>query len=147
MTVEELHRLIVRRWGEARAAVGIPDEVDMVWEIGPYPHFRTSRGYAVAISNGDDTYRLRLARKILDAPRHRVEGLLRHELGHMVDYVVPRKHLDAWGRSHSVPLAATDERRADDIARAVWGEPIRYDDDLVQSIRHGVSPRPEHLGL
>jgi hypothetical protein len=146
MTVEELHRLIVRRWGEARAAVGIP-EVDMVWEIGPYPHFRTARGYAVAISNGDDTYRLRLAHKTLDAPRHRVEGLLRHELGHMVDYVVPRKRLDAWGRSRGVPLAATDERRADDIARAVWGEPIRYDDDLVQSTRHGVSPRPKHLGL
>jgi hypothetical protein len=44
-------------------------------------------------------------------------------------------------------LAKTTERRADDIAEAVWGTALKYDHDLVQNTTTGVTPRPRHLGL
>ena len=37
------------------------------------------------------------------------------------------------------------ELRADVIAEAVWGEPIKYDTKNIQCIGRGKSPRPRHL--
>lgn len=140
-------RLVMRRWLEACAATGLnPSAIALPWDIGPYEHFRKRRGYAVAIDDGKGSYHMRFAAKTLKAPRHRQDGLVRHELGHVVDYLVPRKRLDAWAKARGVTLARTDERRADDIARAVWGVPLRYDTDDVQSTRFGVTPRPIRLG-
>ena len=148
MDLDRFSALVSRRWNEACSEVGIcPKSIPFEVELGPYPHFETPRGYAVAFNNGDGTYKIRFAHKTLDAPQDRVDGLLRHEIGHVLDYIVPAKQLDRWGRSRGVPLASTPERRADDIARAVWGDPIRYDVELVQSTRRGTFPRPKHLGL
>jgi hypothetical protein len=72
-----------------------------------------------------------LSPKALKAPRHRVEGILRHEFGH----VLLMKHGDF---DHS-------ERDADITAEACFGGKILYDSDGVQSTKFGVSPRPEHL--
>ena len=98
------------------------------------------------MDDGNGQYHMRFARKTLDAARHRQDGLIRHELGHVVDYLVPKKRLDAWAKARGFCLASTDERRADDIARAVWGIPLRYDADDVQSVSKGVTRRPTHLG-
>lgn len=149
MTVAEFQRLFQRRWLDVCDAFGIDAErVPLYVDFGPYPHFKKKRGYAVAISNGDGTYHLRFAPKTLKAASHRVDGLIRHELGHLADYLVPKDDLDALCVEHyGVKLPRTDERRADTIALAVWGVPLRYDADLVQSTHHGVTPRPAHLGL
>jgi hypothetical protein len=149
MTVETFQRLFRRRWQDVCDAFGIDAaRVPLYVDFGPYPHFKKKRGYAVAISNGDGTYHIRFAPKTLQAPEHRADGLMRHELGHLVDYLVPKDDLNRiCAEYYGVQLPKTAERRADTIALAVWGEPLRYDADLVQSTRHGVTPRPRHLGL
>jgi len=141
----ELLRL---RWEETCQALGIDcDAIDITWDMGPYPHFLTKRGYAVAVSQGDGTYHIRFAEKTLECKVHRADGLIRHEIGHIVDFFVDKNELNAWAAERGVQLPSTDERRADAIALAIWGEPIKYDKDLVQSTRVGVAHRPEHLGL
>jgi hypothetical protein len=53
-----------------------------------------------------------------------------HELGHAAD------------PDTSKPYA---ERRADAMANAALGKPVRYDDADVQNLHHGVTPRPARL--
>jgi hypothetical protein len=140
--------LLHRRWDEACASLGMnAHEIQITWDIGPYPHFQKKRGYAVAVAHANGTYHLRFAEKTLRVPVHRADGLIRHEIGHVVDFLFSEPELDAWAFKQGVTLPSTPERRADAIAAAIWGEPIRYDDDLVQSTRIGIAPRPEHLGL
>ncbi len=144
----EFGSLLTLRWQEACAAVGIDiRSIDITWDMGPYPHFLSNRGYAVAVSQGDGTYHLRFAPKTLQCKIHRADGLIRHEIGHIIDFFVPARKLDEWATRRGIMLPGTDERRADAIALAIWGEPIKYDDELVQSTRVGVHPRPSHLGL
>jgi hypothetical protein len=69
-------------------------------------------------------------RRALRGPVGRFEGLLAHELGHAADPDTDR------------PYA---ERRADALAKAALGAPIRYDDEDVQNLDHGVTPRPARL--
>lgn len=146
MTFDEL---VARRWEETADSVGFdPVKVDLVWGVGGgYPHFKTTRGFGVTFWDGQPPCRLLFARKLLDAPLHRQDGIVRHELGHVVDMVFDRPKVDRWAEGKGITLAQTDERRADDIALSIWGEPIRYDRDLVQSTRYGEYPRPKHLGL
>lgn len=141
-------QLLSRRWGEAHTALGLPPgTLGLSWDIGPYPHFKTKRGYAVCFHKGPQSCHLRFAEKTLRAPVHRADGLARHEMGHAIDFCCDADALDAWGLSRGVKIPRTPERRADAIAEAVWGDPIRYDSDLVQSTKNGVYPRPRHLGL
>lgn len=140
--------LLRRRWIEACAAVEVdPSIIAITWDIGDYPHFHQPRGYAVAMANGNGTYHLRFADKILKAPVHRADGLIRHEIGHILDFLFVPESLDQWAVGRRVRLPHTAERRADAIAEAVWRQPILYDRDTVQSTHEGKSPRPEHLGL
>ena len=39
-----------------------------------------------------------------------------------------------------------NERRADALAETLWGTPIRYDCATLQSLKHGITPRPLYLG-
>lgn len=74
-----------------------------------------------------------VAPKMFKADADRVEGVLRHEFGHAL--------LFFWGhQTHG-------EREADAIAEQVFGLPIYYDRETVQTIRGGTRPRPAHLGL
>jgi hypothetical protein len=141
--------LVLKRWKETARAVGFDaTAVDLGWRVSDdYPHFRTPRGFGVTFWEGQPPCKLMFSTKILSSPFHRADGVLRHELGHVVDMVFPKHSMDEWAVKKGVVLATTDERRADDIALAIWGEPIRYDDDLIQSTRYGVTPRPRHLGL
>lgn len=146
--MQQLDDLLTRRWTEAQARVGLaPGAVPLTWDIGPYEHFQSPRGYAVTFNWGKPHCHLRFSEKMLSAPLHRMDGIVRHELGHVLDITVPKAQLDRWARSRGVRLPSTDERRADSIAEAVWRSPIRYDEDLVQSTTTGVAPRPAHLGL
>tara|TARA_R100000005_G_C4933611_1_gene161390 strand:+ start:287 stop:712 length:426 start_codon:yes stop_codon:yes gene_type:complete len=81
--------------------------------------------------------------RVIREPAHRQRGLFRHELGHYVHHFYGRDHLQG-----QIPekLAESDEVLADQIAGFIYGEPILYDDETVQSIRHGEPKRPDHLG-
>lgn len=76
-----------------------------------------------------DTFRVVFLRRVLDQPEATVRGLIRHELGHAAD----------------TSNAAGSERRADALALAATGQPVRYDAQGVQNARHGQTRRPDWL--
>lgn len=95
---------------------------------------------AYAYCTIDRPVRVGVAPKLATAMRNRIDGVLRHEIGHAIDalYSAPESKLGG------VSLPGTPELRADAIAGAVWGSPIRYDADAVQTIGVG-GPRPAWL--
>lgn len=146
-----LDGLVATRWEEANQAVGpLLFGVRLTSAVGDnYPHFKKPRGHAVTFLRNPRVCHLLFSTKMLRAPLHRVDGVVRHELGHVVDMTVPQPQLDRWAltRDTLLPPPEQVERRADAIAEAIWREAILYDKDLVQSTRVGVCPRPAHLGL
>jgi len=141
--------LVNRRWFEAQQRIGLrPGALQLTWEItDDYPHFKKARGYAVCFHVDDNTCHLKFSTKMLRASPHRADAIVRHELGHVLDFLVPSTELDRWAWQQGVQLPHTAERRADALALAIWFEPIRYDRELVQSTRQGQDVRPAHLGL
>ena len=90
-----------------------------------------------------NTKEIGLSPRIVKEPAHRQRGVFRHEVGHLIH--------DCYGRETvkekiGVSLSKSDEILADQIAAYVYGEPILYDDDEVQSISRGDPERPAHLG-
>ena len=61
----------------------------------------------------------------------RVQGVLRHEFGHAVLW-----HMGKMNHS---------EREADTMGEDLFGEPIYYDAETVQTLAGGTRPRPHHL--
>lgn len=119
----------------------------LTWSFGSHPHFLTERGFAVTYDHGDRCHVL-LAPKLREQTVERIEGIIRHELGHVFDFMFDADTLDVWARQRAGKvLSRTAERRADDIAAAIWGWGISYDDDQVQTLGIGQWPRPEALGL
>ena len=146
--MEPFAQLLSLRWGEAQQRLGIPGRIRLSWEVTPdYEHFHTPRGFGVTFYNGEPACHLAFAPKLLSSPVTRQDGIIRHELGHVLDLCVRKRDLNAWAEAQGVFLPRTPERRADAIAEAIWGEPILYDRDLVQSTTRGRAPRPAHLGL
>lgn len=112
-------------------------------EMGGSSHFDKERGYATTLVMGGDRFHLRFAERFLSASLERQEGVVRHEVGHIIDFSVP-----PWWLEQTIPhLPTTPERRADRIAAWVWGGVIGYDTEDVQTILGGTAPRPERLGL
>jgi hypothetical protein len=144
-------RLADLRQRQAEAALG--RSLSLTWDIGPYAHFRTKRGFGVTFHSHRNpnwgTCHIRLAEKLVASPQHRQDGIIQHELGHVIDLQCPPGALDAWASARGVqlPPQKQGEIRADAIAHAIWGKPLRYDTDTVQSTRHGSPFRPPHLGL
>ena len=83
-----------------------------------------------------------VAPKVLRMNTGRQEGLLRHELGHAIEFYLEGD------LPHFMPgLPPGVERRADAIAERMYGSPIYYDRDLIQTTSGGTRPRPTHLWL
>jgi len=141
--------LVAGRWLEACKAVGAdPAQIDFSWGYGDdYDHFKKKRGFAVCFMHDGGRIRLLFSTKIFDAPRHRQDALVRHEIAHAIDFLTEEDWLDEWAACRLINLPSTPERRADALAEAIWREPIKYDKDLVQSTMFGTFPRPEKLGL
>ena len=138
MNKHTLAELLAQRWAEAVAAFPPLKTLQTGWVFGESLHFTSPRGYAVSVFDGPVCY-LKFALKILDAPLHRVDAIVRHEIGHLVDFS---------GLIELPPsLPTTPERRADSIAELIWGQTIKYDAEFVQTLEEGTNPRPEHLGL
>lgn len=122
----EVFRRLVR---DARRAGVLAGPVKL--RVGHPEDYPTARSFAYCESA---PLRISVAPRLEAAPDDRIEGVLRHELGHAILFVAG--YLDA--PEHT-------ERRADEVARRVFGRAIRYDADDVQSTRYGRSPRPAHL--
>lgn len=74
----------------------------------------------------------------------RIQGVLRHELGHAIHALVGRRGIRS--RIGGLRLPKSDERLADDLGFYVWGQRINYEPPLyIQTIGPGVHPRPAAL--
>jgi hypothetical protein len=146
---EEIQHLLSVRWLEAQREIGalLPPDVLLSLEIGDSEHFRTSRGYATTKVLSQSRFHITFSDKALHCPPDRLDALIRHELGHVLDFSVPGRGADRWAQARGVTLPATVERRADSLALAVWRQFIRYDAEDVQSLSSGTFLRPERLGL
>lgn len=83
------------------------------------------------------------AEKTERLPRPYIDGLMRHEFGHAIEFRYGRKDLEKrWGK-----LPNSIERRADKIAEHVFGDRIEYGDLDIQCIAcGGKQVRPGRLG-
>ena len=102
---------------------------------------RTGRAFAYC-DYGAETYIACSPRLALE-PVTRVRGIIRHEFGHAIDSLYSRSTIEQ--RIGPVHGAGWAELMADDIAAGIWGVPMRYDADHVQTTGPGTSPRPRHL--
>lgn len=137
MTEVDLGHLLVTRWNEACEKIPDLNQVSPTYAFGTSKHFESDRGFATTIFNGS-WFHVNLSSKLLQQDLSRIDAILRHEIGHIVDLA-----------QIELPpgLPPTLERRADSIAELIWGQTILYDTDHVQSLVSGISPRPEFLGL
>ena len=127
----------------------------LAFGIGPGHLYPKERNYAFymepqfAPELGADgkTGLILVAPRMLEATKDRAEAILRHEFGHAMD-LQATKVPQVCGHLSVDPLCFRrgGERRADALAESLWGTPIRYDDCTVQSLKHGVTPRPLFLG-
>lgn len=87
--------------------------------------------------------RVAFAAKTEDLPVANIRGLMAHEFGHALDY----RYGDKLGKMLGQRLPKGVERRADSIAKAVFGRTIKYDDRDIQCVAcEGKSVRPRRLG-
>ena len=101
-------------------------------ELGEAREFPKRRNMAYCVKDVDDVLCIVVAPKLARCPdRNRIEGVLRHEFGHAALFYLDR---DRHG-----------ERDADAMGERIFGAPIFYDDDTVQTLAPGTRPRPAHL--
>lgn len=87
--------------------------------------------------------RVAFAAKTEDMPVANIRGLMAHEFGHALDY----RYGDKLGKMLGQRLPVGVERRADAIAKAVFGRTIKYDGRDIQCVAcQGKSVRPRRLG-
>lgn len=98
--------------------------------IGDPAEFSAPRSFAYCAERPGAAPEIVFAPKIAGQPQQRVTALMAHELAHAI--------LLARGIDHS-------ERDCDAVARAVFGVPIRYDTDDVQTTGPGRRRRPRYL--
>jgi hypothetical protein len=139
--------LVIERVQEACAVFGGELRLQLTMQMGGSPHFDSPRGYATTTVYGDGRFHLKFAERFLEAELVVQDAIVRHEIGHIVDFSVEQAQLNAWAASRGAELAPTRELRADGIAAAIWGDKIHYNESDVQTLSFGVSPRPGRLGL
>jgi hypothetical protein len=146
-TPEEVQQLVVLRLREACEAFMGEFRPALTMQMGGSSHFDSPRGYATTTVYGGGRFHLKVAERFLQADLAVQDAIIRHEIGHIVDFSAESEPLNAWAQGRGVTLASTRELRADGLAEAIWGERIHYNDADVQTLSGGVSPRPERLGL
>lgn len=106
--------------------------LDVRLRVGERRDFSAKRDYAYCSWDGDRAT-ITVAPKMLNAALHRQDALLRHELAHA--------YLMAGDLDHT-------ERECDEVAERLFGDPIYYDRDDVQTIREEAAVhrrRPTYL--
>jgi len=99
--------------------------------VGDLSEFPAYRDFAYCTDN-TDPIRIVVSPRLENQRAERIDGILRHELGHAV-------YMLGGDRTHS-------EREADKMAERLFGGIIRYDEFDVQTTGHGITPRPRRLG-
>ncbi len=103
------------------------------------------RHYAYCAKNSDGSIEIAFARQAaLDLSDDHLIAMMAHEMGHAIDFAYGARRLKS---DLGVKLSDDVERRADQIAEAVFGFAIRYDPKCAytQSLTKGVYPRPKGL--
>ena len=118
-------------------------EIDVTLEVGKHSEFPEERNYAYCEISGDEI-RIVIAPDFTDLCPIKQEAILRHELAHAIEF---RLGLPRTNYEFGPMLSRTPERRADDVAQLLWGDPILYDENLIQTLDQGIYPRPAKLGL
>jgi len=145
--MQNITSTLVLRWDEARCELGsILPEVQLTWDFGESKLFRAERCNASTTGDGSPQCHIRFSTRILNLPEHNVDAIIRHEIGHVIDITTFPMNLEQWAFEKGNSLPYTPERRADAIAELIWAESINYDENLVQTLEAGTSPRPEKLG-
>lgn len=106
------------------------------WQAGDH-------GRAFGACTMGEPVMLILSPRLNDEAVDRIEGIIRHEIGHAVDAKCSRGRLRQVLGVNALPESA--EVLADKLAFAIWGEPILYDEEAVQSSRYGLPKRPSWL--
>ncbi len=140
-TYRRLHR-------DVQDVVGRDFRVPLV--VGDPDQFPRARNMAYCMYRDGNAGReidIVAAPKLLRGHDDRIEAIFRHELAHAIEFHVGEHQLRemAAADGHDLPRGA--ERRADRVAEIIWGDPIYYDEILVQTLGRGIRPRPRHLGL
>jgi hypothetical protein len=119
----ELHAVACERLGE---------EFFVDLGIGDPEEFPEARNMAYTARNKRGDICIVVAPKLVVCDdEDRVQGVLRHEFGHAALWHMERM-------DHS-------EREADTMGEDLFGEPIFYDAETVQTLAAGARPRPNHL--
>jgi len=142
MSESRLIRIFDRLQGETQLLMPDFHVRLLLGHSGDYPHKRNCAMCMYLNTTKGRQIDIFVAPKVLKMGKGRQEGLLRHEFGHAVEF-----HLedDLYAALPGLPKGV--ERRADDIAERLYGAPIYYDRDLIQTTTGGIRPRPIELGL
>lgn len=144
---EGVQSLVLHRLREASKVFNGEFRPQLTMQMGGSAHFDSPRGYATTTVFGDGRFHLKVAERFLDADLDVQDAIIRHEIGHIVDFSADKDQLNAWAQGRGAQLPNTPERRADCLAEILWGQRIRYNEADVQTLGEGVVPRPERLGL
>ena len=130
-----------------KRAVALWGPLNVFFMIGWASNFPDDRNYAYCSHIAPNTCVIVVAPKMNLANDSRIKAVIRHEIGHAIDFQRKKKEIDSKLLERGFSPIHTPERRADQIAELTYEDPIFYDDDTVQSLSGGVRPRPIYLGL
>ena len=117
-------------------------EVELL--VGKDQEFPQERDYAYCALNNDGSIEVVVAPDFEDLSEDNQEALLRHELAHALEFELGEKRIHYL---FGPILSRSVERRADEVAELIWGDPILYGSDDIQTLEEGEYPRPARLGL
>lgn len=142
------YRLLVKQAQACLDARYRPNFVPKLRIIAPDPaHFPAPRNFAFCYT---DTGDITIADDLLDHPRDRWEAILQHEIGHAFEFFLTRELGKREGLATLAIIPGVrgsgPERRADAVAEYIFGDPISYDAEDVQTLGPGTRPRPLRLG-
>lgn len=109
-------------------------------------NYPNDRDYAMCGYDGKEIT-IFVAPRFMKASKDRQDALIRHELGHACTFVKGKRWVNKKCSAMNIDLPVTEERRADMIAKVIWDDSILYDQEFVQSLKRGITPRPAFLGL
>lgn len=119
-----------------------PERMMFMW--GKNVEFPAARSFAYTMRPGKMVI-VTAAPKLENQGQGRIEGVMRHEMAHALQFVWPREQLDAIILNRGLQPPSGVETHADLLAEALWGDPILYDKETVQDIERGTTRRPLHL--
>ena len=144
----DVFNLLELRWAKLQSCLPRLYDATITYDVGDSPLFDSPRRYASTTGDGGNSCHIRFPPRIVDLPISQVDAVIRHELGHVADFIVPYMELEEWAQAQGMSLPSTPERKADALAELIWGEKIYYNEALVQTFdSSGTAPRPEQLGL